>query len=126
MPDSLSKVDKEKPYPCFLPDLYKLLENRKYEGQAEQSYTAKLMQEGLDSILKKIGEETTELVLAAKNRDHHEQVHEISDLCYHLLVLMVYHRIPLDDIQFELKRRLGRSGIEEKKSRNFNMRKKHQ
>ena len=119
MSDSLSKVDKEKPDPCFLPELYKLLENRQDEGQAEQSYTAKLMQEGLDSILKKIGEETTELVLAAKNRDHHEQVHEISDLCYHLLVLMVYHRIPLDDIQFELKRRLGRSGIEEKKIRNL-------
>ena len=119
MPDSLSKVDKEKPAPCFLPELYKLLENRQDEGQTEQSYTAKLMQEGLDSILKKIGEETTELVLAAKNSAHREQVHEISDLCYHLLVLMVFHRIPLDDVQFELKRRLGRSGIEEKNSRNL-------
>ena len=119
MPESLSKVDNEKPDPCFLPELYKLLENRQHEGQAEHSYTAKLLQEVLDSILKKIGEETTELILAAKNRDHYEQVHEISDLCYHLLVLMVYHRIPLDDIQFELKRRLGRSGIEEKKLRNL-------
>ena len=119
MPDSLSKVEKEKQDLCFFPELYKLLENRRDEGQVEQSYTAKLMQEGLDSILKKIGEETTEVVLAAKNSDHREQVHEISDLCYHLLVLMVYHGIPLDDIQSELKRRLGTSGIEEKKSRNL-------
>ncbi len=102
---------------CIIPELYKLLEKRKEEGQFDHSYTANLMAKGLDAVLKKIGEESTEVVIAAKNRDHQEQVHEIADLCYHLLVLMVYHNISLEDIHTELQKRLNVSGIEEKKSR---------
>ena len=117
MPESsLKDINPKTPY-CIFPELYKLLEKRRDKGQIDHSYTANLMEKGLDVVLKKIGEETTELVIAAKNQDHHEQVHEIADLCYHLLVLMVYHNISLDDIHTELQRRLNVSGIEEKKSR---------
>ncbi len=97
--------------------LYQILENRRYEGSPEKSYSASLMYKGQDAILKKLGEETTELILAAKNSDHREQVHEISDLCFHLLVLMVYQGIPLQDIEEELLRRMKHSGLEEKAAR---------
>ena len=117
MPESSLGDINSKTVSCIFPELYKLIEKRKEEGQVDHSYTANLMEKGLDSVLKKIGEESTELVIAAKNRDHQEQVHEIADLCYHLLVLMVYHNISLDDIHNELQRRLNVSGIEEKKSR---------
>ena len=117
MPESsLGDINPNTPS-CIFHELYNLLEKRKEEGQVHHSYTANLMEKGLDAVLKKIGEESTELVIAAKNRDHQEQVHEIADLCYHLLVLMVYHNISLDDIHTELQRRLNVSGIEEKKSR---------
>ena len=119
MPDSSSKVETMETNSCIFPELYKILEKRKETGHFGESYTAKLMKEGLDSILKKIGEETTEVVIAAKNLDHQEQINEISDLCYHVLVLMVYHGIELDEIHFELKKRLGTSGIEEKQSRSL-------
>ena len=115
MPESSLGDINSKTASCIFPELYKLLEKRKEEGQVNHSYTANLMEKGLDALLKKIGEESTEVVIAAKNRDHQEQVHEIADLCYHLLVLMVYHS--LEDIHTELQRRLNVSGIEEKKSR---------
>ena len=117
MPESSFGDINTKTPSCIFPELYNLLEKRKEEGQVDHSYTANLMEKGLDGVLKKIGEESTELVIAAKNRDHKEQVHEIADLCYHLLVLMVYHNISLDDIDTELRRRCNVSGIEEKKSR---------
>ena len=116
MPESSFGDINPKTPSCIFPELYNLLEKRKEEGQVH-SYTANLMNKGLDALLKKIGEESTELVIAAKNRDHQEQVHEIADLCYHLLVLMVYQNISLEDIHTELQRRLNVSGIEEKKSR---------
>ena len=95
----------------IVPRLYRLLESRRDSDRPEESYTARLMHDGSDAILKKIGEETTEVILAAKNGNQKEQVHEISDLCFHLLVLMVQQKIPLKDIESELERRFGESGL---------------
>ena len=84
---------------------------------SEKSYTASLMNKGLDTILKKIGEESTELVIAAKGGCRDEIVYESADLIFHLLVLLGYNKIPPDEIYAELRRRFGISGIEEKTSR---------
>lgn len=83
----------------------------------EKSYTASLMQKGVDKILKKLGEEATELVIAGKGGARDEIVYETADLFFHTLVLLGYHDIPLDDVYAELGRRFGISGIEEKESR---------
>jgi len=83
----------------------------------EKSYTASLMQKGVDKILKKLGEEATELVIAGKGGVRDEIVYEAADLFFHTLVLLGYHDIPLDDVYAELGRRFGISGIEEKGSR---------
>jgi phosphoribosyl-ATP pyrophosphohydrolase len=81
------------------------------------SYTASLLSNGPDAILKKIGEEATELVLASKDGDAKAIVHEASDLLFHTLLLLSFHGLTLSDVQQELARREGVSGIEEKKSR---------
>lgn len=83
----------------------------------EQSYVAKLNDKGLDSILKKIGEEATEVVIAAKDDNRSEIVYESCDLIFHLMVLLGNKGIKMDEIQVELQRRLGVSGIAEKASR---------
>src|SRR5512138_3576600 len=80
----------------------------------EKSYTASLMQKGVDKVLKKLGEEATELVIAGKGGARDEIVYEAADLFFHTLVLLGYHDIPLDDVYVELRRRFGVSGIEEK------------
>ncbi len=87
-------------------------------GDTNSSYVASLVQKGEDQILKKIGEETTEVVLAAKGQDRAALVHELTDLWFHCLVLMAEKEISLEDIDNELKSRFGQSGIEEKASRN--------
>lgn len=92
-----------------LHDLYALLKGRK-DTMPEGSYTTYLFREGVDKILKKIGEETTEVVIAAKNNDQ-ELIYEISDLCYHTLVLMVEKGITLRDIYTELA---GRQIVDKK------------
>ena len=84
--------------------LYQLLEGRKRD-QPEGSYTTYLFQKGLDKILKKVGEECTEVIIAAKDHDRKETVYEIADLCYHVMVLMVEAGIPLEDIRAELASR---------------------
>jgi len=81
------------------------------------SYVASLLRKGDDAILKKIGEEATEVVIAAKGGKREEIVYETSDLVFHLLVLLGYCDIPPEDIFAELRRRFGMSGIEEKNSR---------
>ncbi len=81
------------------------------------SYVAALRSKGLDAILKKIGEEATETVIAAKSGDRDAIVHETADLWFHCLVLLAHHGIPVADVFAELQRREGRSGIEEKQSR---------
>ncbi len=84
--------------------LYSLLEGRKAE-LPEGSYTTYLFQKGLDKILKKVGEECTEVIIAGKADDKRETVYEIADLAYHVMVLMVEMGISVDDIRRELASR---------------------
>lgn len=88
---------------CF-EDLYELLLERK-ETRPEGSYTSYLFEKGLDKILKKVGEECTEVIIAAKAEDHRETVYEIADLAYHVLVLMAAAGITPQEIQEELASR---------------------
>lgn len=84
--------------------LMKLIEGRKTDKK-EGSYTTYLFEKGIDKILKKVGEESTEVIIAAKADDKKETVYEISDLCYHIMVLMIQMGISLDDIKKELASR---------------------
>ena len=87
-----------------LEGLYQLLESRKKE-LPEGSYTTYLFQKGLDKILKKVGEESTEVIIAGKAEDRAETIYEIADLAYHVLVLMVQMGISVEDIRNELASR---------------------
>ncbi len=87
-----------------LDSLMKLIEGRKIEKK-EGSYTTYLFEKGIDKILKKVGEESTEVIIAGKADDKAETIYEISDLTYHVLVLMVQMGISLDDIKRELASR---------------------
>ena len=120
----LVKVDKDGPAchtgseTCFFNDLWQseerheftyeglmaLIEGRKSEPK-EGSYTTYLFEKGLDKILKKIGEESTEVIIAAKAQDKKETVYEIADLAYHVMVLMTEAGITTDDIRNELAKR---------------------
>ncbi len=91
----------------FLEELEELLKQRKKE-LPEKSYTADLFKKGIDRILKKIGEEAGEVIIAAKNTDEPELVHEVADLLFHLQVLLVEKNIPLSKIEDELKKRHAR------------------
>lgn len=84
--------------------LYELIKGRKIDKQ-EGSYTTYLFEKGLDKILKKVGEESTEVIIAAKAEDKKETVYELADLAYHALVLMVEAGISVDDIRKELASR---------------------
>ena len=84
--------------------LFELLKGRKRD-LPEGSYTTYLFQKGLDKILKKVGEESTEVIIAAKAEDRKETVYEIADLAYHLMVLMVEQGISTDEIRKELASR---------------------
>jgi phosphoribosyl-ATP pyrophosphohydrolase len=99
-----------------LAELYATLQERK-RADAQESYVAALYRDGLDRILKKVGEEATEAVIAAKGGDRAALVHELADLWFHSLVLMAHQDVPLADLTAELARRRGRSGIDEKNSR---------
>ena len=81
------------------------------------SYVAALNAKGLDHVLKKVGEEATEAVIAAKSGERSAIVHETADLWFHCLVMLAWHRIPVAEVLAELERREGRSGIDEKASR---------
>ena len=100
-------------YPVFINDelkdfslekLVSLIEGRKNE-KTEGSYTTYLFEKGLDKILKKVGEECTEVIIAAKDNDKKETIYEIADLTYHVLVLMIQQGISLEDIHRELASR---------------------
>lgn len=84
--------------------LYRLIEGRKTSPQ-EGSYTTYLFQKGLDKILKKVGEECTEVLIAGAKQDKEETVYEIADLAYHVLVLMVQAGITVEDVTRELEKR---------------------
>lgn len=92
----------------ILENLYTVIESRKRE-MPENSYTTYLFEKGLDKILKKVGEEAAETIIAAKNEDAESLTAELSDLLYHLVVLTVERGLPLGDIGRELARR-GRGG----------------
>jgi phosphoribosyl-ATP pyrophosphohydrolase len=81
------------------------------------SYVASLNAKGLDSILKKVGEESAETIVAAKNGERAAIVHETADLWFHCLVMLAWHGVKVADVLAELERREGRSGIDEKNSR---------
>jgi phosphoribosyl-ATP pyrophosphohydrolase len=83
----------------------------------ETSYTAKLFANGPDSILKKIGEESAELIMAAKDGKRLNIVWESTDLLYHMMVLLAFYGMSIEDVAQEMRRREGISGIDEKKSR---------
>ncbi len=91
----------------LLQDLFTLIQERK-DQRPEGSYTSYLFNQGLDKILKKLGEETAETIIAAKNEEKKELAAEITDLLYHLLVLMAEREVSLHDILVELSRRAGR------------------
>lgn len=86
---------------AVLTELYAVLEGRK-DADPGESYTAKLLQGHEDQLLKKIGEEATEVVMAAKDADAGQLRYEIGDLVYHLMVVMVRHGLTLDDVAAEL------------------------
>lgn len=92
-----------------LQELYDTVVDRK-EHPAEGSYTCYLFEKGTDKILKKVGEECSETIIAAKNGDNKETVLEISDLLYHLTVLMVDQGIKVDEVLAELGKRSGKTG----------------
>ncbi len=84
--------------------LYEMLVGRKIEKK-EGSYTTYLFEKGLDKILKKVGEECTEVIIAAKDDDKAETIYEVADLCYHVMVMMIQMGISLEDIHKELASR---------------------
>jgi len=100
----------------ILTELAQVLEQRKQQNP-EQSYVAGLYAKGLDSILKKIGEEATETVIAAKGGDKRQIVYETADLWFHCMVMLADQGLGPEDILAELQRRFGLSGLQEKAQR---------
>ena len=99
-----------------LNQLAAVLEERK-QAEPDSSYVAKLYSKGLDAILKKIGEEATETVMAAKDGEPQKIVYETADLWFHSLVLLAHQGLGPDDVLKELERRFGLSGLAEKAAR---------
>ena len=92
------------------------IESRK-TASPDTSYVAKLFHKGANSILKKIGEEATEVVIAAKDENREQIVYESADLLFHLMVMLAQYDLTLADVADELARREGLSGLVEKASR---------
>ncbi len=89
---------------AILNELYAVIEDRK-EKLPEGAYTTYLFSKGQDKLLKKMSEESTEVVIASKNNVKGEVIYETADLLYHLLVVLVYHGVSLDEIAEELRSR---------------------
>jgi phosphoribosyl-ATP pyrophosphohydrolase len=100
----------------ILQAVYQVILDRK-TNPTDSSYTTSLMRGGIDKILKKVGEEATEVVIAGKGGIQDEIIYETADLFFHLLVLLGHQNIPLEAVHNELRRRFGTSGIEEKAAR---------
>ncbi len=100
----------------ILQAVYQVIQERK-SASADSSYTASLLQKGVDKILKKLGEEATEVVIAGKGGKREEIVYETADLFFHTLVLLGFYDISPEEIYAELRRRFGTSGVAEKASR---------
>ena len=100
----------------ILEQLQNVLIARK-SADAEQSYVASLYQKGVDQILKKVGEESSEVIIAAKGSDEISVIKEVADLWFHCMVLLAYKDIDIKDVLGELDNRFGTSGHDEKASR---------
>ncbi|MEX0616000.1 MAG: phosphoribosyl-ATP diphosphatase [Methylophaga sp.] len=100
----------------ILNQLYQVLQQRK-QASADSSYVASLYQAGTDKILKKLGEEATETVIAGKSGDRQQIIYETADLWFHSMVLLAHNDIELQAVLDELDRRFGLSGHEEKARR---------
>ena len=100
----------------ILKQLAEVLEERK-NADPESSYVAKLYSKGLDAILKKVGEEATETVMAAKDGQADKIIYETADLWFHTMVMLSEQGLSHEDVLNELARRFGISGLEEKASR---------
>ena len=100
----------------ILESLTEVLEQRK-AASSDGSYVASLYEKGLDAILKKIGEEATETVIAAKDGDRDKIIYETADLWFHTLVMLSHQGLTANDVLDELARRFGLSGLEEKANR---------
>ena len=123
------KNEFKKPSYGVIDELYHVIEDRKLNADPQTSYVASLFKKGENQILKKVGEEATELVMAAKELSFAKQIkqdeqkakndliYEAADLCFHALVVLSSHNIHPDAVKNELARRFGMSGIEEKRSR---------
>ena len=109
-------ADLEKVSGDLLERLTEVLQERK-QADPEQSYVAKLHRKGQDAILKKIGEESCELVMASKDQNPAKVVAETADLWFHSLVLLGWHGLQASDVLAELDRRMGLSGLVEKANR---------
>jgi phosphoribosyl-ATP pyrophosphohydrolase len=105
-----------KSHAAILAELARVLEARK-TADPSSSYVAGLYAKGLDAILKKIGEEAAETVIAGKGGDRGQIVHEIADLWFHTLILLARENLSPDDVLQELTRRFGESGLDEKARR---------
>jgi len=92
----------------ILEELYEVVVDRR-QNPVEGSYTCRLFSEGLDKILRKVGEESLELILAGKEMDRGKIVYEAADLLYHMVVLLVYAGVELEEVFKELERRRGES-----------------
>ena len=101
----------------ILARLMAVLESRK-GAEPDSSYVASLYDRGLDTILKKIGEESAETIIAAKSGDKQQIVYETADLWFHSLVMLAQQNLTAQQVLDELERRFGLSGIDEKASRN--------
>lgn len=93
------------------------IQERLKSSDANASYVASLAEKGLDTILKKIGEEATEAVIAAKGDDPEKIIYETADLWFHTMVMLAYKGIAIEQIMAELERRMGVSGLDEKAAR---------
>lgn len=103
------------PQRTFL-EVFSVILERKTCGDSS-SYVQSLLEKGTNAILKKIGEEASEVIIAAKEERKHELIHEITDLWFHMMVLLADQELSLEEIEQEFGRRFGTSGIEEKQNR---------
>jgi phosphoribosyl-ATP pyrophosphohydrolase len=105
----------------ILERLAAVIESRK-GATPDKSYVARLLAEGEDAVLKKLGEEATETVMAAKDGDRRRIVAETADLWFHCLIMLAHYGLRPSDVLMELRRREGMSGVEEKASRAVDVR----
>lgn len=96
--------------------IYEVIQERKAHP-SDSSYTASLLAKGIDKVLKKVGEEAAEVIIAGKGGERDEIVYETADLLFHTLVLLGFYDIDPEEVYAELRRRFGVSGIAEKNAR---------